>query len=91
MVKINKENINEDKIIEVVLENGNKVEGEILFTFEANGDDFILYELDKKLFAAKVNEQGELKPVEKDEWDLVEKVYLDYQETYTEPEEEQDA
>ncbi len=81
-------NIDEDRIIEITLEDGKKVEGEILFTFEANGDDFVLYEVQEELFAAKVDEQGQLKPIEEDEWALVEKVYEEYQETYVEEEEE---
>ncbi|NQZ29053.1 MAG: DUF1292 domain-containing protein [Mycoplasmatales bacterium] len=81
-------NIDEDRIIEITLENGEKVEGEILFTFEANGDDFVLYEVQEELFAAKVDEQGQLKPIEEDEWSLVEKVYEEYQETYEEEGEE---
>ena len=79
-------NIEEDRIIEITLEDGTKAEGEILFTFEANGDDFILYELNEELFAAKIDEQGNLKPIEEDEWSLVEKVYEEYQETFEEEE-----
>ncbi|CAM9093802.1 DUF1292 domain-containing protein [Mycoplasma marinum] len=77
-------NLDEDRIIEVVLENGEKAEGIILFTFEANGDNFVLYEIQEQLFAAKVDEQGGLKSVEEDEWSLIEKVYEEYQETYVE-------
>ncbi len=82
----NNKNIEEDRTIEITLDDGTKAEGEILFTFEANGDDFVLYELKEELFGAKINEEGELKPIAKDEWSLVEKVYEEYKENFEEDE-----
>lgn len=69
-----------DRTIIVKDENGKEVEGQIIFTFEANGDDFVLYEINDQAFAAKIDEQGNLTPVMEDEWKLVEKIYNEYQE-----------
>lgn len=71
---------NNEKVIIVKDAKGKEKEGHILFTFEANGDNFVLYELDDNAFAAKVDEEGNLSPVEEDEWKLIEKIYKEYQE-----------
>ena len=71
---------NEDKKIIVKDANGNDIEGKIIFTFEANGDDFILYEVKDKAFAARIDEEGNLSPVNEDEWTLVERIYNEYME-----------
>lgn len=70
-----------DKIF-ITTEDGREVEGEILFTFEANGDDFVFYTLgdSDEANVSKVDEEGNLKPVEEDEWKLLEKVFEEYQE-----------
>lgn len=70
-----------DKIF-IKTEDGREVEGEILFTFEANGDDFVFYTLEgsDEANVSKVDEEGNLKPVEDDEWKLLEKVFEEYQE-----------
>lgn len=67
-----------DTTIVVTTEEGKKLEGQIVFTFEANGDDFVLYEINDEVFAAKVDEEGNLAEVEEDEWKLVEKVYKEW-------------
>lgn len=67
-------------------EKGNDVEGEIIFTFEANGDEFILYGINDEAFAAKIDEEGNLSPVEEDEWKLVEKIYNEFLEEEEEDE-----
>ncbi|MCP4337223.1 MAG: DUF1292 domain-containing protein [Mycoplasma sp.] len=79
----------EERKINVTLKDGKTVEGEILFTFDANGDDFVLYEINKEVFAAKVNENNELSAVEEDEWPLIEKVFNEYQDSLEEEEEEE--
>lgn len=68
--------------IYITTEDGKEVEGEILFTFDANGDDFVFYLLDgsDEVNVSKVDEEGQLKPVEEDEWKLLEKVFEEYQE-----------
>lgn len=71
---------NQERTIVVKDENGKTLEGEILFTFEANGDDFVLYAIEDQVFAAKVTEENELMPIEEDEWKLVEKIYNEYME-----------
>lgn len=70
----------DERKIEVKLENGKVAEGEILFTFEANGDNFVLYAIKEEVFAAKVDENNNLSPVEKDEWPYVEKIFNQYME-----------
>lgn len=77
----------EERKINVTLENGKTVEGEILFTFEANGDDFVLYEINSEVFAAKVDENNNLSPVEEDEWPHVEKIFNQYMEDLEKEEE----
>jgi hypothetical protein len=61
-----KNNENDRQII-ITLENGETKEGLILFTFESNGDDYVLYELDDKAYAAKINDDDALTPVDEDE------------------------
>ncbi len=73
--------IEQEKLVNVTLKDGSIVEGEILFTFEANGDDFVLYGIDEEVFAAKINEEDNLSQIEEDEWPLVEKVFNEYIET----------
>ena len=75
-----------DTTIVVTTEDGKKLEGQIVFTFEANGDDFVLYEINDEVFAAKVDEEGNLAEVEEDEWKLVEKVYKEWLEEEDEDE-----
>ena len=70
----------EERKIEVKLENGKSAEGEILFTFEANGDNFVLYSINEEVFAAKIDENNNLFPVEQDEWPHVEKIFNQYME-----------
>ena len=62
----NKEKL-KNNIIEVELNDGKKVNANIVFTFEENGDQFILYEIDDVVYGAKLNEDDSLKPIEEDE------------------------
>ena len=77
-----------EKTILIKTENGKTLEGLILFTFEANGDNFVLYQIEDKVHSAKVDQEGNLSPVLEDEWKLVEKVYNQYLEENTEEEDE---
>lgn len=72
----------ENQKIYITNEEGKELEGEILFTFEANGDDFVFYLLEgtEEVNVSKMDEEGNLKPVEEDEWKLLEKVFEEYQE-----------
>lgn len=70
----------QDKEIFIIDENNNRLDGEILFTFEANGDHFALYVIEEKVYAGKVDEENNLRPIEEDEWKLVEKVFNEYME-----------
>jgi hypothetical protein len=39
--------------ITIIDQNNNKLKAKILFTFNENGDDFVLYELNENVYAAK--------------------------------------
>ena len=78
----------EESLIEIKTEDGKTLQGEILFHFEANGDNFVLYEVGEELFAAKIDENNQLQPVEEDEWPMVEKIYNQFIEDYEEGEDE---
>ena len=83
----NKEKLN-NNIIEVELNDGKKVNANIVFTFEENGDQFILYEIDDVVYGAKLNEDDSLKPIEEDEWELVEKIFNEWNEGNNQDEDE---
>ena len=83
----NKEKLN-NNIIEVELNDGKKVNANIVFTFEENGDQFILYEIDDVVYGAKLNEDDSLKPIEEDEWELVEKIFNEWNEENNQEEDE---
>ena len=67
-----------ERTITITLEDGSTVDGEVLFTFELNGDNFILYELEEKIFAARIDEEDNLSQVNEDEWPMIEKIYNQY-------------
>lgn len=71
---------NDENLIEIKTDNGKVLQGEILFTFEANGDDFILYGVGDEVFAAKIDDKKNLSQVEEDEWPLVEKIFNQFME-----------
>ena len=83
----NKEKLN-NNITEVELNDGKKVNANIVFTFEENGDQFILYEIDDVVYGAKLNEDDSLKPIEEDEWELVEKIFNEWNEENNQDEDE---
>ena len=83
----NKEKLKHN-IIEVELNDGKKVNANIVFTFEENGDQFILYEIDDVVYGAKLNEDDSLKPIEEDEWELVEKIFNEWNEENNQDEDE---
>ncbi|WKX02313.1 DUF1292 domain-containing protein [Candidatus Mycoplasma mahonii] len=70
----------EDKLINIETKDGKTLQGEILFTFEANGDNFILYSVKDKVFSAKIDDNKKLSLIEEDEWPLVEKIFNEYME-----------
>lgn len=68
-------NSDQERAIFIIDKNNQKREGEILFSFEENGDEYVIYELDNQVFGAKVDQKNDLFPIEEDEWPLVEKIY----------------
>lgn len=83
----NKENL-KNNIIEVELKDGKKVNANIVFTFEENGDQFILYEINDVVYGAKLNEDNSLRQIEEDEWELVEKIFNEWNEENNQNEDE---
>ena len=77
---------NNDKLVEktvfVTDDNGNKLEGEVIFTFEANGDNYVVYEIDGTAYSSLVDQEGNLSPIADDAWKLVEKVFEEYMEEH---------
>lgn len=82
----NGSNDNLDNRISIELENGKTVEGEILFEFEENGDDFVAYVIEETIYVAKYDEDGKLFPIAEDEWPLVEKIVNSFLEDMEEEE-----
>ena len=69
---------NEEAKIWIKTEDGKKLEGEILFHFEANGDDFVLYTIGDDVFPYKIDENKNLSEINEDEWPLVEKIFKQF-------------
>lgn len=67
----------ENKII-VTNEKNERLEGELIFEFSENGDDYVVYGIGDTMYVAKYNENHELFPVGDDEWPLIEKIIEDY-------------
>ncbi len=85
---MNKKHEIEEKKIIVEDADGKKIEAEILFTFNENDEQFIMYEIDGVAYGAKLNEDDTLKPIEEDEWKLVERIYNEWLEDQEEEEDE---
>lgn len=76
--KFSKGKLSSDNVLQIELENGKWIDANILFTFEENGDQFIMYEIDDVAYGAKVNEDNSLVKIEDDEWNLVEKIFNEW-------------
>lgn len=89
-MKQNKNEANEyylqDNVLSITLEDGTQIDANILFTFNENGEQFIVYEIEHEnngdvqstAYAAKVNEDNSIKPIEEDEWEIVEKIFNEW-------------
>lgn len=82
-----KAKLSNDNIIDIELENGKKINANILFTFEENGDQFIMYEINEIAYGAKIKEDNSLVAIEEDEWNLVEKIFNEWMEENIESDE----
>lgn len=80
MKKNNKASSIDNNVLVVELEDGKKINANILFTFNENGDQFILYEFDNTAYAAKIKDDNTLEPINDDEWNLVEKIFNEWNE-----------
>lgn len=84
--KFSKSKLSNNKILQIELENGKWIDADILFTFEENGDHFIMYEIDGVAYGAKIKEDNSLIKIEEDEWNLVEKIFNEWLEEEDEEE-----
>lgn len=84
--KFSKSKLSNNKILQIELENGKWIDADILFTFEENGDQFIMYEIDGVAYGAKIKEDNSLIKIEEDEWNLVEKIFNEWLEEEDEEE-----
>ena len=76
----NKKVVKNDDLIDIELENNKKVQGKILFTFNENGDQFILYEIDGTAYGGKLKDDNSIMPISDDEWGLVEQIFNQWME-----------
>lgn len=67
------------KEVELELENNEIVKAEVIFTFIENDEEYIFYEYNNNAYASKIDSDGKLYPIEKDEWKIVDKIYEQYQ------------
>lgn len=84
-----------DKRIFIQDKNGNEKEMEILFTFEDNGKNFVLYydpeDENAEVFASIYDDDNNLTGIENPEdWELVEKVFNQFMEDQEQSEEEEE-
>ncbi|MBD5423383.1 MAG: DUF1292 domain-containing protein [Mycoplasma sp.] len=79
-----------DDVINIELNDGTKVDANILFTFNENGDQFIFYEIDDVAYGAKVKDDDSLIAINDDEWELVEKIFNEWLEEQDQENEESD-
>ncbi len=68
------------KFVTITLEDETTVEAEVVFTFEENGDTFILYAIGDTVHPAKIAEDDSLIMIENDEWEIVEKIFQEFME-----------
>ncbi|MGL4252138.1 MAG: DUF1292 domain-containing protein [Metamycoplasmataceae bacterium] len=69
-----------DKFVTITLEDDSTVEAEIVFTFEENGDTYILYAIGNNVHPAKIADDDSLIMLEDDEWEIVEKIFNEFME-----------
>lgn len=77
------DNINlekKSKFVTITLDDKSQVEAEVVFTFEENGDTFILYAIDDTVYPAKIADDDSLILLEDDEWEIVEKIFNEFME-----------
>ncbi len=66
------------KFVTITLEDNSIVEAEVVFTFEENGDTFILYAIDEIVYPAKIADDDSLIVIQDDEWEIVEKIFNEF-------------
>ncbi|MDK2819475.1 MAG: DUF1292 domain-containing protein [Mycoplasmataceae bacterium] len=73
-----KKELEKSKFVTITLDDNSQVEAEVVFTFEENGDVFILYAIDDIVYPAKIGEDDSLINLENDEWEIVEKIFNEF-------------
>jgi len=73
--------VEEDRRLVITDEKGNEIEMEIMFTFEKDGKNYVVYHDPSKegemmdVFASIYDDQGNLFPIESDEeWEMIEEM-----------------
>ncbi|MGL6125276.1 MAG: DUF1292 domain-containing protein [Metamycoplasmataceae bacterium] len=69
-----------EKFVTITLEDESTIEAEVVFTFEENGDTYILYAIGDTVHPAKIADDDSLIMLENDEWEIVEKIFNEFME-----------
>lgn len=85
-IKIKKYKKINNNVLTITLENGQIIDANIILTFKENGDQFIIYEIEEKndfneysvVYGSKIDENNLIKPIENDEWPIVEKIFNEW-------------
>lgn len=84
-----------DDVLSIQLEDGTTVDAYILFTFNENGEQYIMYEIEQPngdemdyiAYGAKLGPNDEIIPINDDEWEIVERIFNEWVESEEEEEE----
>lgn len=84
---IKKTDIN-NNVLTITMEDGKVIDANILFTFNENGDQYIVYEIEHETdneieyvaYAAKLNDDNSIEQVNEDEWPIIEKIFNEWME-----------
>lgn len=68
------------KFVTITLDDKSTIEAEVVFTFEENGDTYILYAIGDTVYPAKIADDDSLIMIEEDEWEIIEKIFNEFME-----------
>lgn len=85
---IKKTDLNNNNVLTITLEDGQVIDANVLFTFEENGDQYIIYEIEHEVdgeieyvaYAAKINDDNSITQISEDEWPIIEKIFNEWME-----------
>lgn len=86
-IDIKKTDLN-NNVLTITLEDGQVIDANVLFTFEENGDQYIIYEIEHEVdgeieyvaYAAKINDDNSITQISEDEWPIIEKIFNEWME-----------